>query len=162
MKDRLHVSPGHTRKTNTMLGGPLTRYHTPTMHGKGIMQELVKLAGPSLVRSIGHGLQVYENGASASDALKSSGEVLKRGLKRKLPAAVGLVLKTKAKQSYKKKRQRVRGLIMRRAQRSQSRVRHQRSVGRYHSPYQYGGNIIRSPRSRFDVSTYPPYKKKIP
>ena len=48
---------------------------------------------------------------------------------------------------------------MRRAQRSQSRVRHQRSVGRYHSPYQYGGTIIRSPRSRFDVSTYPPYER---
>ena len=33
-----------------MLGGSLTRYHTPTMHGGGFMQELVKLAGPSLVR----------------------------------------------------------------------------------------------------------------
>ena len=94
-----------------MLGGSLTRYYTPTMHGKGFTRELVKLAGPSVVRSIGHGLQVYEKGASASDALKSSGEVLKRGLKRKLPAAVGLVLKTKAKQTYKKKRQRVKDIL---------------------------------------------------
>ena len=54
---------------------------------------------------------MYEKGASASDALKSSGEVLKRGLKRKLPAAVGLVLKTKAKQTYKKKRQRVKDIL---------------------------------------------------
>ena len=67
-----------------MLGGSLTRYHTPTLTGKVFTQELVKLAGPSLLRSIGHGLQVYEKGASASDALKSSGEVLKRGLKRKI------------------------------------------------------------------------------
>ena len=72
-----------------MLGGSLARYHTPTLTGKGFTQELVKLAGPSLLRSIGHGLQAYEKGASASDALKSSGEVLKRGLKRKLPAVVG-------------------------------------------------------------------------
>ena len=31
-----------------MLGGSLTRYHTPTLTGKGFTQELVKLAGPSL------------------------------------------------------------------------------------------------------------------
>ena len=80
------------------------------MHGKGFTRELVKLAGPSVVRSIGHSLQEYEKGASASDALKSSREVLRRGLKRKLPAAVRLVLKTKAKQSYKKKRQRVKDI----------------------------------------------------
>ena len=63
-----------------MLRGSLTRYHTPTMHGKGFTRELVKLAGPSVVRAIRHGLQVYGKRASASDALKSSGEVLKRGL----------------------------------------------------------------------------------
>lgn len=85
-----------------MLGGSLTRYHTPTMHGNDLMQELVKLAGPGLVRSIGHGLQTYEKGASAAEALKSSGEMLKRGLKRKLPAAVSLAVKTKAKNTYKK------------------------------------------------------------
>ena len=88
----------------------------------------MKLAGPSLLRSIGHGLHAYEKGASASEALKSSGEVLKRGLKCKLPAVVGLAVKTKAKQGYKRKRQRVRhfrGLIMRHGQKSQSRVRHQ-------------------------------------
>ena len=73
-----------------MLRGSLTQYHTPTLTGKGFTQELVKLAGPSLLRSIGHDLQAYEKGASASDTLKSSGEVLKRGLKRKLPAVVGL------------------------------------------------------------------------
>lgn len=64
------------------------------------MQELVKIAGPSVVRSIGHGLHAYEQGASASEALQGSGEVLKRGLKRKIPAAIGLAMKTKAKQSY--------------------------------------------------------------
>ena len=60
-----------------MLGGLLTRYHTPTMHGSESMQELVKIAGPSVVRSIGHGLHEYEKGASSSEALRSSGQVLK-------------------------------------------------------------------------------------
>ena len=32
--------------------------------------------------------------------------------------------------------------MMRRGQKSQSRVRHQRSIGRYHSPYQHGGTIF--------------------
>ena len=41
---------GHHKNSNNMLGGSLNRYHTPTMHGGGFMQELVKLAGPSLVR----------------------------------------------------------------------------------------------------------------
>ena len=94
-----------------MLGGSLTRYHTPTMHGSGFMQELVKLAGPSVVRSIGHGLQAYEKGASASEALKGSGEVLKRGLKRKIPATIGLAVKSKAKQIFKKKRQHVKDIL---------------------------------------------------
>ena len=102
-----------------MLGGSLIRYHTPTLTGKGFTQELVKLAGPSLLRSTFlitldlpyYALQAYEKGASASEALKSSGEVLKRGLKRKLPAVVGLVVKTKAKQSYKRKQQRVKDIL---------------------------------------------------
>ena len=68
-----------------MLGGSLTRYHTPTMHGSGFMQDLVKLAGPSVVRSIGHGLHAYEKGASASEALKGSGEVLKEDSNVKYP-----------------------------------------------------------------------------
>ena len=94
-----------------MLSGSLTRYHTPTMKGKGFSQELVKLAGPTLLRSIGHGLDAYEKGASAAETVKSSRQVLKRGLKRKIPVAVGLYAKTKAKESYKKKRQRVKHIL---------------------------------------------------
>ena len=75
------------------------------------MQELVKLAGPSVVCSIGHGLQAYEKGASASEALKGSGEVLKRGLKRKIPATIGLAVKSKAKQTFKKKQQHVKDIL---------------------------------------------------
>ena len=54
-----------------MLGGSLTRYHTPTLKGKGFSQELVKLAGPTLLRSIGRGLEAYKKGASAAEAEKA-------------------------------------------------------------------------------------------
>ena len=87
------MSNVYIKNKHNTLGGSLTRYHTPTLTGKGFTQELAKIAGPSLVRSIGHGPQAYEKGTSASEALKSSAEVLKRGLKRKLPAMVGLAAK---------------------------------------------------------------------
>ena len=43
---------------------------------------------------------------------------------------------------------------MKQGQKAQSRVRHQRSVGRYHSPYQRGGTIIRAPFNAFRSHTY--------
>lgn len=61
-----------------MLGRSLTRYHTPSMQGQGLTRKLVKLAGPSLVKSVGHGLQSYEKGASLQDALSSSNKCLKK------------------------------------------------------------------------------------
>lgn len=64
-----------------MLGRSLTRYHTSSMQGQGLTRKLVKLAGPSLVKSIGHGLQSYEKGASLQDALSSSRQMFKKGLK---------------------------------------------------------------------------------
>ena len=94
-----------------MLGGSLTRYHTPTMEGRGFIRDLVKLAGPSVVRSMGRGLETYEKGASVTDALQDAGDELQRGLKRKIPAAIGLAMKSKAKQTYKNKRQRVKDIL---------------------------------------------------
>ena len=94
-----------------MLGGSLTRYHTLTMEGKGFIRDLVKLAGPSVVRSMGRGLETYEKGASAAEALEEAGDVLKRGLKRKIPAVIGLAVKTTAQHAYKKKRQRVKDIL---------------------------------------------------
>lgn len=87
-----------------MLGGLLTRYHTPTMHGEGFLRDLVKVARPSIVRTLGHGLETYEKGASALDALKSSGDMLKQGLKRKVAA-------TASRPNYKKKRPPVRDIL---------------------------------------------------
>ena len=45
---------------------------------------------------------------------------------------------------------------MRRGQKSQSRVKHQRSVGRYNSPYQRGGTIF-CPMNPWAMTSYKPY-----
>lgn len=94
-----------------MLGGSLARYHTPSMPGKGLTHDLVKLAGPTLMKSIGNGLEPYGKGASFDDALSSSGKILKKGIKRKLPAATGAIDKSAVKQGNKKKVKRVRDLF---------------------------------------------------
>ena len=86
-----------------MLGGFPTRYHTPPLQGKGFSQESIKLAGPTLIRSIGHGLQACEKGASLKDALSSSGQVLKKELKRKLSAGAGVLAKRLSNKAMKRK-----------------------------------------------------------
>ena len=53
-----------------MLGGSLTRYHTPTLYGEGFLRDLVKIAGPTLTHSLGHGLQAYGTGASTSESCR--------------------------------------------------------------------------------------------
>ena len=45
---------------------------------------------------------------------------------------------------------------MRQGQKSQSHIRHQRSVGRYHSPYQRGGTIFRQPPNPWGSTNYKP------
>ena len=47
---------------------------------------------------------------------------------------------------------------MRQGQTTQSRVRHQRSVGRYHSPYQRGGSIIPNPPNPWGMENYYDYE----
>ena len=48
---------------------------------------------------------------------------------------------------------------MRQGQKVQSRVRHQRSVGRYKSPYQRGGTIIQAPHYPWGMTT--PYQDQL-
>lgn len=71
----------------------------------------MKLVEPTLLRSIGHGLQAYEKGASLEDALSASEQVLKKGLKRKLPAAASTIATSAVKQNYKKKIRRVKDIL---------------------------------------------------
>ena len=46
---------------------------------------------------------------------------------------------------------------MRRGQKFQSRVKHQRAVGRYQSLYQRGGTIFTMPKTPWGMLTYRPY-----
>ena len=72
-----------------MRGGSLTRYHTPvgtTQEGKGLAEELIKIAGPLIVQQAQAGLQDIQQGQSLADTWSNRGEQLTRGLKRKAPA----------------------------------------------------------------------------
>ena len=101
-----------------MRGGSLTRYHTPvvtTQEGKGLAEDLIKLAGPLIVQQAQAGLQDIQQGMSLADTLSNRGEQIKRGLKRKAPAMAWTVGKNKvkrtAKNTYKRTTQRVRDIF---------------------------------------------------
>ena len=70
---------------------------------------------------------------------------MKKGLKRKLPAGAGVLAKrlsNEAKKENQTGQRHIRCVInMRTGLKSQSRVRHQRAVGRYQSSCQRGGSI---------------------
>lgn len=61
-----------------MRGGSLTRYHTPSMRGGALANDLVKIAGPSILKSVGHGLQSFQDGSSLQQAMAVSGSEIKR------------------------------------------------------------------------------------
>ena len=101
-----------------MRGGSLTRYHTPvvtTQEGKGLAEDLIKLAGPVIVQQAQAGLQDIQQGLCLADAWSNRGEQIKRGLKRKAPALAWTVGKNKAKRTakntYKRATQRVRDIF---------------------------------------------------
>ena len=94
-----------------MLGGSLTRYHTPTLQGKGLTRDMLKWATPAIMQSVGHGLESYARGATPMEAFEGSRDQLKRGLKRKLPSMVQGAVKRKLEESYKNKRKRVRDIL---------------------------------------------------
>ena len=53
-----------------MRGGSLTRYHTPVLtqqEGKGLAEDLIKLAGPLIVQQAQAGLQDIQRGKSVAD-----------------------------------------------------------------------------------------------
>ena len=83
-----------------MRGGSLTRYHTPvvtTQEGKGLAEDLIKLAGPLIVKQAQAGLQDIQRGQNLADIWSNRGEQRTRGLKRKAPALAWTVGKHKAK-----------------------------------------------------------------
>ena len=101
-----------------MRGGSLTRYHTPVVtsqEGKGLAEELIKVAGPLIVQQAQAGLQDIQRGQSLADTWSNRGEQLTRGLKRKAPALAWTVGKHKAKRTaqntYKRATKRVRDIF---------------------------------------------------
>ena len=53
-----------------MRGGILTRYHTPvvtTQEGKGLAEDLIKIAGPLIVQQAQAGLQDIQRGRSLAN-----------------------------------------------------------------------------------------------
>ena len=62
-----------------MRGGSLTHYHTPlvtTQKGKGLAEDLIKLAGPLIVQQSQAGLQDIQRGQSLADTRSNRGEQL--------------------------------------------------------------------------------------
>ena len=101
-----------------MRGDSLTRYHTPVLtkqEGKGLAEDLIKLAGPLIVQQAQAGLQDIQRGKSAADTWADRSAQLSRGLKRKAPAMAWTIGKNKAKQTaqntYKRATQRVRDIF---------------------------------------------------
>ena len=101
-----------------MRGGSLTRYHTPvvtTHEGKGLAEELIKLAGRSCSKPK-RDFKIFSEDRVFTDTWSNRGKQLTRGLKRKVPALAWTVGKNQAKRTAKKKTfkratQRVRDII---------------------------------------------------
>jgi len=90
-----------------MIGGSLSRYYTPTVQRGGqVMEDLIKVAGPLVVDSMGRMVQDVQGGMSAQDSLVRQGQALRKTLKRKAPTMVASVgtgaAKRKAKKVYKR------------------------------------------------------------
>ena len=101
-----------------MRGGSLTRYHTPvvtTQEGKGLAEDLIKIAGPVIVQQAQGGLQDIQRGRSLANTWSNQGEQLTHGLKRKASALAWTVgkhqAKRTAKNTYKRATQRVRDIF---------------------------------------------------
>ena len=97
-----------------MRGGSLTRYHTPVVtsqDGKGLAEDLIKIAGPLIVQQAQAGLRDIQRGKSAAETWADRSVQLGRGLKRKAPAMVWAGGKHKAKKTYKRTTQRIRDIF---------------------------------------------------
>ena len=94
-----------------MLGGSLTRYHTPVLKGKGFTRDVVQWATPSVLQSIGSGMNAFTQGATPGEAIDQSGAMLQRNLKRQLPSLVKGAVKRKVTNTYKNTRKRFKDIF---------------------------------------------------
>ena len=96
-----------------MQGGSLRRYHTPVVSqgGGGLAEELLKVAGPSVVTAIQNTMQDVQRGKSISDSVSTRGSQLKRNLKRKAPNLAWAAGTHVAGQQYKKAKRRIKDIF---------------------------------------------------
>ena len=72
-----------------MIGGSITRYHTPhvvSQTGGGLVEDLIKIAGPTVVGALDRGVQGVRQGRGAAQAFGGEAKRTMRDLKRKAPA----------------------------------------------------------------------------
>ena len=96
-----------------MRGGALTRYHTPvlTQRRGGLAENLLKVAGPSVVNAMQHTLRDVQQGKSLRASAQEHGQQLSKNLKCKVPSIALAVGKHSANQQYKKAKRRVKEIF---------------------------------------------------
>jgi len=97
-------------------GGTLNRYHVPIVQkGGGLAEQLLKIAGPSIVQAAKDTLNDVQSGKTVEESVKERGQNLVRSLKRKAPSMALTVgshtAKKKAKTTYKKAARRVKDIF---------------------------------------------------
>ena len=96
-----------------MRGGALTRYHTPvvTQRGGALTEDLLKVAGPSVINGMQNTLQDVQQGKSITDTVQEQGKQLTKNLKHKLPSMAMAAGKHAPRQCYKKTKRRIKEIL---------------------------------------------------
>ena len=77
-----------------MLGGSISRYHTPQL-GSGIVEDLIKIAGPTVVGALERGVTDVQQGKRAKDVAGREASRVLEELKRKAPEVLDRLLSNK-------------------------------------------------------------------
>ena len=77
-----------------MLGGSISRYHTPQL-GSGIVEDLIKIAGPTVVGALERGVTEVKQGKRAGRVFGREAKRVAGQFKRKAPAMAARLLGNK-------------------------------------------------------------------
>ena len=81
-----------------MIGGSITRYHTPmvvSQTGSGLAEDLIKIAGPTVVGALERGVEGVQQGQRAQDVAGREAKRALQELKRKAPEVLAHLLTNK-------------------------------------------------------------------
>ena len=81
-----------------MLGGSISRYHTPQL-GSGIVEDLIKMAGPTVVGALERGVTDVQQGKRAKDVAGREASRVVKELKRKAPDLLASLLSHKRRRA---------------------------------------------------------------